>query len=61
MNTGERHDEGYLCRCGHWHQFPAWFGDRRHVLYTLICDCGLVYTVSLGVVSLQTKLRGWRG
>jgi hypothetical protein len=45
----------FRCACGRvWH-FPDEMQDRRHILYTLVCDCARVYTVKQGWVALENK------
>ena len=56
MDSNARQDEGgYRCECGRWHAFPEWYPERRHILYTLICDCARVYTVGRGLAELRNK------
>jgi hypothetical protein len=45
----------FRCACGRvWH-FPDEVQEHWYRLYTLICDCARVYTVSLGCVVPQNK------
>ena len=48
-------DDRFTCPCGRVWYFPDEVLEHRHRLYTLICDCARVYTVSMGWVRLQTK------
>ncbi len=48
-------DDRFQCACGRVWFFPDKVQDNWYRLYTLICDCARVYTVSLGCVTLKTK------
>ena len=39
----------FRCACGRAWEFPEYVQENRHILYTLVCDCARVHTVSLAV------------
>ena len=45
-------DDRFTCPCGRVWYFPDEVLEHRHILYTLICDCARVFTVSVGCVRL---------
>ena len=47
--------ETFRCACGRVWDFPDYVQENWYRLYTLICDCARVYTVSVGCVELQNK------
>lgn len=47
--------DAFRCACGRIWEFPGDVQVNRHIVYTLICDCARVYTVSHGCVVLRNK------
>ena len=47
--------DSFRCACGRVWRFPDYVQEHRHILYTVICDCARVYTVSHGCVALRNK------